>query len=397
VTNRNGCRQAVILSGGGASGAYEVGVLKGLFAGDSPATDYTPLMPDIFTGTSIGAYNASLLVAEITNEGFAAIDRLEDIWLNVLPQDDSTGHNFVARYRGDPFEYLSPNFALRHPIEDSLQLAGDVSFFAQDLYRRGLAFLLSSDDIETRVLKLVDPSAIITNEPERRLIEKTISFQNIRESDKVLKVATTNWSTGDLRVFDNNDLTDELGPKAVLASTSIPGIFPQIEIQGEYYADGGVVMNTPMNLAIDAGADILHVIYLDPEVKAIPLLPVRNTIDTFSRLFAIQFAASVNRDIEVARQINEGLEVIAKAAGGGPISASDTRAFVLAAKRLSQAEDYSKYRKVTIHRYQPRDTLRGVLGLLNFNRDKSFDLIERGFQDAIFHNCEASKCVLGSA
>ncbi len=113
MTNGNGCKQAVILSGGGASGAYEVGVLKGLFAGDSPATNYTPLMPDIFTGTSIGAYNASLLVAEITNEGFAAIDRLEDIWLNVLPQDDSTGHNFVARYRGDPFEYLSPNFAVR--------------------------------------------------------------------------------------------------------------------------------------------------------------------------------------------------------------------------------------------------------------------------------------------
>jgi len=397
MTNGNGCKQAVILSGGGASGAYEVGVLKGLFAGDSPATNYTPLMPDIFTGTSIGAYNASLLVAEITTEGFAAIDRLEDIWLNVLPQDDSTGHNFVARYRGDPFEYLSPNFALRHPIQDSLQLAGDASFFAQDLYRRGLVFLLSSDDIETRLLKLVDPSAIITNEPERRLIEKTINFQNIRESNKVLKVATTNWSTGDLRVFDNNDLTDELGPKAVLASTSIPGIFPQIEIQGEYYADGGVVMNTPMNLAIDAGGDILHVIYLDPEVKAIPLLPVRNTIDTFSRLFAIQFAANVNRDIEVARQINEGLKVIAKIAGGGPVSAGETRAFVLAAKRLSKAEDYSKYRKVTIHRYQPRDTLRGILGLLNFNRDKSFDLIKRGFKDAIFHNCEVSKCVLASA
>jgi len=45
-----GCKHAVILSGGGASGAYEVGVLKGLFAGDSPATNYTPLMPDIFYG-----------------------------------------------------------------------------------------------------------------------------------------------------------------------------------------------------------------------------------------------------------------------------------------------------------------------------------------------------------
>jgi len=113
MTNGDGVRQAVILSGGGASGAYEVGVLKGLFAGDSSATNYTPLMPDIFTGTSIGAYNASLLVAEINSRGFAAIDHLEDIWLNVLPQDDDTGHNFVARYRGDPFEYLAPRLCSR--------------------------------------------------------------------------------------------------------------------------------------------------------------------------------------------------------------------------------------------------------------------------------------------
>jgi len=148
----------------------------------------------------------------------------------------------------------------------------------------------------------------------------------------VLKIAATNWSTGELRVFGNNDLTDELGPKAVLASTSIPGIFPQIEIQNDYYADGGVVMNTPMNVAIDAGADILHVIYLDPEVKAIPLLPVRNTIDTFSRLFAIQFAATVNRDIDVAQQINMGLEIVKRAASGGPVSGRDVRAFILAAQ-----------------------------------------------------------------
>ncbi len=397
MTMVNGNKHAVILSGGGASGAYEVGVIKGLFAGDSSATNYRPLIPDIFAGTSIGAYNAALLVAEIGNRSFAAIDYLEHIWLDVLPQDDNTGHNFVARYRGDPFEFLSPNYVLRHPIADSLQLAGDLSFFARDFYRRGLVFLLSSDDIETRLLKLIDLSSIISNEPERRLIEKTINFQNIRESDKALRVATTNWSTGHLRVFANDHFTDDLGPKAVLASTSIPGIFPQIELQGEYYADGGVVMNTPMNLAIDAGADILHVVYLDPEVKAIPLLPVRNTIDTISRLFAVQFAATVNRDIEVARQINEGLEVIAKAAGGGPVSARDVRPFILAAKRLSRVEDYSKYRKITIHRYQPRDTLRTVLGLLNFDRNKTLDLIERGFQDAIFHNCKTSNCVLASA
>src|SRR5260370_5946251 len=368
MTMVKGNRHASILSGGGASGAYEVGVIKRLFAGDASATNYTALFPDIFAGTSIGAYNAALLVAETESRGFAAIDYLEHIWLDVLPQDDNTGHNFVARYRGDPFEYLSPNFVLRHPIADSLQLAGDLSFFARDFYRRGWVFLLPSDDIETRLLKLLDLSSIISNEPERRLIEKTINFQSIRQSDKALRVATTNWSTGHLRVFGNDHFTDEVGPKAVLASTSIPGIFPQIEIEGEYYADGGVVMNTPMNLAIDAGADILHVVDLDPEVKAIPLLPVRDTIDTISRLFAVQFAATVNRDIEVARQINEGLEVIAKAPGGGPVYSIDVPPFLLAAKRLSRVEDYSKYRQITIHPYQPRHTPRGVLGLLSFSR-----------------------------
>ena len=56
-------RQAVILSGGGANGAYEVGVLKALLTGQSPATDFQPLDPDIFTGTSVGAFNAALLVS----------------------------------------------------------------------------------------------------------------------------------------------------------------------------------------------------------------------------------------------------------------------------------------------------------------------------------------------
>src|ERR1041384_3523091 len=108
MPDANGKRHAMILSGGGASGAYEVGVLKGLFTGDSPATNYSPLMPDVFAGTSIGAYNASLLVAEIDNRGSSAIDHLEHIWLDCLPQDDATGHNFIARYRADPFESLDP-------------------------------------------------------------------------------------------------------------------------------------------------------------------------------------------------------------------------------------------------------------------------------------------------
>jgi predicted acylesterase/phospholipase RssA len=394
MPDSKGRRHAVILSGGGANGAYEVGVLKGLFAGNSPATDFQPLLPEVLAGTSIGAYNAALLVGELASRGSAAIDHLEHIWLDVMPQDDDTGHNFVARYRGDLFEYLDPNFVFRRPIEDSRQVVSDLAFLAGDFFRRGLVFFESSDDIENRILKLFDLSIIVSNEPESRLIRETINFNNIQQSKTALRVAVTNWRTGELRVFANNQLDERMGAQAILASTAIPGIFPQVQIDDDYYADGGLVMNTPLNVGIDAGADVLHIVYLDPDVKAIPLLPVRNTIDTFSRIFAIQFAATVNRDITVATQINEGLDVIDKVAKGEQLSTEDVRAFVVAAARLSRLDDYSKYRKITIHRYQPPDTLTGILGLLNFARDKSIALIAEGLTDAINHDCKTNKCIL---
>jgi len=394
MPDSKGKRHAVILSGGGASGAYEVGVLKGLFAGESPATDYEPLLPEVFAGTSIGAYNAALLVSEWANRGSAAIDYLERIWTDLLPRDDATGHNFIARYRADPFEYLDPTFFIRRPLEDSRQAINDFAYLAGDFFRRGLVFLQSSDDIETRVLRLFDLSVLLSNDPESRLIHETINFKHIHQSDAALRIATTNWSTGELRVFANDDLNESRGPNAILASTAIPGIFPQVRIDDDYYADGGVVMNTPLNLGIDAGADVLHVVYLDPEVKAIPLLPVRNTIDTFSRFFVIQFAATVNRDIQVARQINEGLETIEKVAQGQSVPAHNVRAFIVTAERLSRLDDFSKYRKITIHRYQPSDTLIGILGLLDFSRNKTSALIAEGLTEAITHNCENNNCVL---
>ncbi|MCA1593778.1 MAG: patatin-like phospholipase family protein [Acidobacteria bacterium] len=395
MKDARGRKHGLILSGGGANGAYEVGVLHALLCGESPATEYAPLEPDVFAGTSIGAYNAALLVSDLTTVGPAtAIEHLRYIWLEVIPREDSTGHNFVMRFRLDPLQFLSPNYALRHPVENTMQFAEDLSYFAADWYRRGLTFLLSPRDVETRILKLFDLSTVISNEPEQRLIRETIDFGKIRRSDKALRIATTNWSTGDLKVFERTDLTDDIGPQAILASTSLPGIFPQVKIDDDYFADGGVVMNTPLNLAIDAGADVLHVIYLDPDVKFIPILPVRNTLDTFGRFLVVSFAATMNRDIEVARRVNRGLKVYEQALSGGPVNARDVRHFIAVAERLSRVEHPSEYKKITIHLYRPQDTLGGVIGMLDFRRERVEALIEQGFEDTIYHDCKANRCVI---
>jgi NTE family protein len=54
--SRDAGETALVLSGGGAYGAFSVGVIKALFAGRSPSTGYQPLQPGIFTGTSVGAF-----------------------------------------------------------------------------------------------------------------------------------------------------------------------------------------------------------------------------------------------------------------------------------------------------------------------------------------------------
>ena len=57
-------KTAMVLSGGGAYAAYGVGVMRALFAGESPATGHTPLDPGIYAGASAGAFNAAYMVSQ---------------------------------------------------------------------------------------------------------------------------------------------------------------------------------------------------------------------------------------------------------------------------------------------------------------------------------------------
>ena len=72
-------KQAVVLSGDGSYGRYEIGVMKALCTGVSPATDGKPLNADIFVGTSVGAFNAAVMVAHSRANPAAAIEYLEDL------------------------------------------------------------------------------------------------------------------------------------------------------------------------------------------------------------------------------------------------------------------------------------------------------------------------------
>ena len=388
--------QAVILSGGGAYAAYEVGVLKALLTGECPSTGYESLNPGVMTGTSAGAINAAILASYPEVDICALARFLEEVWVEGVGEDPERCGGGAFRFRGDPLRYLDLRCLARDPAGSAADLADDGAFFAQYLFRRGVQFLVSAGSVENRALRLFDVSAFVSSEPIQALLRQVISLEGIRRSERKLRIVATNWETGKVRTFVNGEMTDDDGFLIVRGSAAIPGFFRPINVQGHPYVDGGVLMNTPLNCAIDAGATELHVVYIDPDVENIPLQRLESTIDVFDRLLLITWAAKTNEDIDTARWINDGLDVIERAGRGGDLSGGDLRAFIRVAGQIEQRmRAGTPYRRLTILRYHPHDVLGGgALGLLDFRRDRIAALIERGFRDALDHDCEQSHCVL---
>ncbi len=157
-------------------------------------------------------------------------------------------------------------------------------------------------------------------------------------------------------------------------------------------------MNTPLKPAIEADANTLHVVYLDPDVRNIPLRRLTNPLDTIDRVYTIMQATKMNEDLKFAERINEGLAVIEKAArvsSEAGVTQTETEAFIRTASVIQKRLDFGEpYQKLKIHRYHPQDDIGGGLGMLDFDRNSIADLIERGFNDAAYHDCGNNQCIL---
>ncbi len=180
-------RTALVLSGGGAKGAYEVGVMRALFAGEVSSTGGVPLTADVFTGASVGGYNAVFLAAQGGTAGAEANARLEQVWRTQIADTPASCGNGVYRFRADPLQYLSHG-CLRTPLQDLAELTNDALFWARYAVTRSAQFLRSSESLELRLLQSIDFGALLTWEPFLRLVPATIDFAALAASSKELVV-----------------------------------------------------------------------------------------------------------------------------------------------------------------------------------------------------------------
>jgi NTE family protein len=154
-------------------------------------------------------------------------------------------------------------------------------------------------------LEYFERPSLLDNQPWQATLEKQISFHRVRTSPIMLRIATTDIKRGRLRVFRNEEIT----VRHVLASCSIPIVYPWTQIDDDLFWDGAVVANTPLSPAIDEGAEEIYVVLLSP-AGARELPPPFNLFDAAAHAFDTALQASFEADqktvLRINRQITEG-------------------------------------------------------------------------------------------
>lgn len=282
-------RLALVLAGGAARGAYEVGVVQYILDEIRRALGRPPPL-DILCGTSVGAINACALAASADIPEHRAA-RMVRNWTQLR-----IGH--VLRF--DPGELISI-------------LRGIVG-------RRGPA----------RKGGIIDPTGL------QRIVETAIDFPKIDENVRAGKlyavtVSTTQIASGRTTVF--LDRTDpglphwghdptivcrrvKMTAPYALASAAIPLLFPPILLEGEYHCDGGLRQNVPLSPARKLGASAMIVVspkYEAPEPPS-PAVAAENEAEFPSPLFLLGKTLNalmldrIENDIERLQRISSMLD-----------------------------------------------------------------------------------------
>ena len=215
---------ALVLQGGGALGAYQAGVYQGLHEAG--------IHPTWLAGISIGALNTAIIAGSPEAQ---RVDRLREFWETIcaapvewpaseglaeaLPFafDMRSVHNAAAAMRA-LFQGQPGFFKPRFPPPYLSPFAGD-----------GATSFYDTSPLRDTLLRLVD-------------------FDRLNSGDIRVSVGAVNVRSGNFVYFDTAER--RLGPEHFMASGALPPGFPAIEIDGEFYWDGGVVSNTPLSYVL---------------------------------------------------------------------------------------------------------------------------------------------------
>lgn len=370
-----------VLSGGGARAAYEVGVLKSICAGKCPAAPAgNPV--EVFCGTGAGAFNAAVITSRLPGQSPAPLEYLESLWADEIPREGLARNNRVYRKRLDTRQFFDLRYMWRRPMKSWVQYFGDLGFLFPELRRRTWKALVRRNFSSWLNLAIWHDTS-----PMKRLISESVSLETIRDGEndrpqRLLRVVATERGAGQAQVFRNCDFSDDIGHDVILASCALPIIFPSVNIKGKEYFYGGLVMQAPLQPAVDAGCSVIHLIHNEPKVENRLPDEEPNTMEMLNRTISVALAATLERDLDSRRRTNQMLVAFDRIRNKTGVEIA------------ALLDEPGSYRRVVVHQYRPRQVLGGKTGFLDFSRKAIEASIAAGEQDAASHNCAESGCIL---
>ena len=283
---------ALVLSGGGARGAYEVGVLRYILGELAPQLGPAAL-PRIFCGTSVGAINACAVAANADSVDFQ-IDHLRERWLSLRLD------NIFRLGWGD--------------------LAGLARWIFGSARTDGPRSLLDAAPLAELVRQVIPWRGLHSAVSERRVHGITVSATDVESGHTVVFIE----SAHELVLRSPDGAVDwvpaRLTAMHALASAAIPIVFPTVRVAGRLYSDGSVRQNTPLSPALRLGAGRVLVIGLRAAAEPLPPRPERqdeeeqqtysSPLFLFGKLLDALLLDRVENDLANLRQVNAALQAL---------------------------------------------------------------------------------------
>lgn len=305
-------KTAIVMSGGGSKGAFQVGVLKRMYE--------VGIRPQIVCGTSVGALNG----AKLAENSETVIPELEALWLSVRGNEDvlalsptvQTLLQAVGRLAGKEVTSLADVDTLQATLERSLLWRGIV-LVALGLLPGPLgaaAQIIQLLGLRRRVVDVVDGvgvalngSSLFVTDPLRAKMVQHLDVSKVRTSGIELRVTAVDFQNGDLLLMDQNhpDLLE-----AVLASAVQPVFMeprhPVAPAPGQLphqVYDGGVREISPLQAAVDLGADRVYMI-LAGSLTVPPVAPLQGIFPTVSRTIELFTNEIARNDLHIQQEVN---------------------------------------------------------------------------------------------
>lgn len=371
LETKNADRIGLLLSGGGARAAYQVGVLRAI--AELLATDASNPF-HIISGTSAGALNAAALACH-AHRFRTAVKLLDHLWRNISSDQIYTSQ--------------------------SGRLLGSASILLLSSFRK------KSADV---------PRSLLDNSPLSELLQRVLKLNRIQKNiDRglldALSITTSAYSTGESVSFYQGikGLNDWEGPHRIgkrsqlrhshlMASAALPVLFLAVKIGKQFYGDGSVRQLAPTSTPIHLGAKRLLVIGVSSNRHKTPLEDKMITPPSISQIIGHMlnsaFVDTLDNDLESLRSMNEVLDHLPKRIRNNrKIRTQQIELLEISpSKEINTlaTEFYDELPK-QMAKHIKADTSSTLLSLILFEKGFCSALLEMGYEDALAKESEIRK------